>query len=408
MATDTITGALSAKDTLGVEHTIFPQTNISAVQGLQTELNKIIKAISTSGGTITLTKNDGTTLTATIGTATTSADGLLSKTDKTKLDGIATGANNYSLPTATSGVLGGVKIGNNITNSGGTISLSSANVVSALGFTPPKQDTTYTLTTASASTLGGIKVGSGLSISNGVLSSTLPTASASVLGGVKTGSNITNNSGTISLTKANVTAALGFTPSSISGGVSGVKGSAESTYRTGQVNITKDNIGLGNVDNTPDDEKTVAKANQLTWGNSIKVNLDSEDDVSFDGSESVEIGVLNVLPIAHGGTGNNKGYAYGIGSQDNVLYNSVNLDELKPPVTDGYGHWSDFVCYSLNGGSTNAPEGYSSGFLMMFFGTSVSVNGYIQLFFTETAPYKVFMRRSKGNSTAKTWKQISA
>ena len=41
---------------------------------------------------------------------------------------------------------------------------------------------------------------------------TLPTATASVLGGVKTGSNITNSGGTISITKANVTAALGYTP----------------------------------------------------------------------------------------------------------------------------------------------------------------------------------------------------
>lgn len=40
----------------------------------------------------------------------------------------------------------------------------------------------------------------------------LPAATTSVLGGVKTGANITNTSGTISLTKANVTAALGYTP----------------------------------------------------------------------------------------------------------------------------------------------------------------------------------------------------
>lgn len=41
-----------------------------------------------------------------------------------------------SLPTATSSVLGGVKIGSNITVSSGTISLTSANVTSALGYTP--------------------------------------------------------------------------------------------------------------------------------------------------------------------------------------------------------------------------------------------------------------------------------
>lgn len=41
-----------------------------------------------------------------------------------------------NLPTATSSVLGGVKIGSNITVSSGTISLSKANVTSALGYTP--------------------------------------------------------------------------------------------------------------------------------------------------------------------------------------------------------------------------------------------------------------------------------
>ena len=42
----------------------------------------------------------------------------------------------YSLPTATASVLGGVKIGSNITLSSGTISLSKSNVTSALGYTP--------------------------------------------------------------------------------------------------------------------------------------------------------------------------------------------------------------------------------------------------------------------------------
>lgn len=42
----------------------------------------------------------------------------------------------YTLPTATSSVLGGVKIGSNITVSSETISLSKANVTSALGYTP--------------------------------------------------------------------------------------------------------------------------------------------------------------------------------------------------------------------------------------------------------------------------------
>ena len=58
----------------------------------------------------------------------------------------------YTLPAATSSVLGGVKIGNNITNTSGTISLTKANVVAALGYTPPTANTTYS-------------AGSGLSLS---------------------------------------------------------------------------------------------------------------------------------------------------------------------------------------------------------------------------------------------------
>lgn len=42
---------------------------------------------------------------------TTSANGLMSKEDKIKLNGIAENANNYSLPAATSAALGGVKQG---------------------------------------------------------------------------------------------------------------------------------------------------------------------------------------------------------------------------------------------------------------------------------------------------------
>ena len=109
----------------------------------------------------------------------------------------------------------------------------------------------YTLPTASSSTLGGVKIGSGLTINNnGVVSAdvtsstltayakttdlsavatsgsyndlsnkptipaayTLPNATSSILGGVKIGSNINVSNGTISVTKSNVTSALGYTP----------------------------------------------------------------------------------------------------------------------------------------------------------------------------------------------------
>lgn len=132
-----------------------------------------------------------------INDATQSEHGYMSATDKIKLDGIAAGANKYSHPgytsksngfykvtvdgtghvsattavtkaditglgipaqdttysAATSSTLGLVRVGSNISNSYGSISLTRANVTSALGYTPPTQDTTYGLATTSSSGL---------------------------------------------------------------------------------------------------------------------------------------------------------------------------------------------------------------------------------------------------------------
>jgi len=153
--------------------------------------------------------------------ATASSAGFMSTSDKSKLDGIASSANNYSLPNATSSVLGGVKVGTGISVSSGTISVSDA-TTSASGLMSSTDKSklngiassanNYSLPTASSSVLGGIKVGSNLSISNGVLSAntqsgtySLPTATSSTLGGVKIGNGINISSGVISV-KSNDTA----------------------------------------------------------------------------------------------------------------------------------------------------------------------------------------------------------
>lgn len=60
--------------------------------------------------------------------------------EKNKLAGLS----NYTLPAATASVLGGVKIGSNITVSSGVVSLTSANVTAALGYTPANSDSTVT------------------------------------------------------------------------------------------------------------------------------------------------------------------------------------------------------------------------------------------------------------------------
>jgi hypothetical protein len=288
-------------------------TTYAAATSSNLGLVKIGSNITNSSGTISVSKANVTaalgytppTSNTTYAVATTAANGLMSSSDKTKMDGIAEGANNYVHPTATSkasglykvavdgtghvtaatavaksditglgipaqdttyaaatgSALGLVKTGSNITNSSGTISLTKANVTAALGYTPPSTDTNTTYdaaTTASAglmsaddkNKLDGIAEGANnyvhptaTSKASGLYKvavdgtghvtaatavakaditglgipaqdTTYGAATGSALGLVKTGSNITNSSGTISLTKANVTAALGYTPPS--------------------------------------------------------------------------------------------------------------------------------------------------------------------------------------------------
>ena len=55
--------------------------------------------------------------------------------------------------------------------------------------------------------------------------------------------------------------------------VTGVKGDSESSYRTGNVNITAANIGLGNVDNTSDANKPVSTAMQTALDGKLGTGL---------------------------------------------------------------------------------------------------------------------------------------
>lgn len=84
---------------------------------------------SVGNGTVTIKQNGATKGTFTLNQA---GNATIELTDNNTV---------YSLPTATSSVLGGVKVGSNITNSSGTISLTKANVTAALGYTPPTSDT---------------------------------------------------------------------------------------------------------------------------------------------------------------------------------------------------------------------------------------------------------------------------
>jgi hypothetical protein len=83
--------------------------------------------------------------------ATTSAAGFMSASDKTKLDGIATGANNYTHPSYTSRTTGFYKLAvNSLGHVYGVTSVGKGDIT-ALGI--PAQDTTYSNATTSKSGL---------------------------------------------------------------------------------------------------------------------------------------------------------------------------------------------------------------------------------------------------------------
>lgn len=138
-------------------------------------------------------------ISATYQNATESDSGLMSATDKAKLNGIEAGANDYSLPVATDSVLGGVKQGTNVSidtngvlsatdttyTAGANVQISDQNVISATdttytaginvqisaGNVISATDTVYTLPPATSSTLGGVIVGSGINVaSDGTIS----------------------------------------------------------------------------------------------------------------------------------------------------------------------------------------------------------------------------------------------
>lgn len=85
--------------------------------------------------------------------------GIMIASDKTKLDGIAEGANAYTLPAATAQTLGGVKIGSNISLAdGGVISINKTNVTTALGYTPLESvDTSNFVTLSGTQIIAGKK-----------------------------------------------------------------------------------------------------------------------------------------------------------------------------------------------------------------------------------------------------------
>ena len=85
--------------------------------------------------------------------------GLMSGADKAKLDGIASGANNYSLPTAGADTKGGVKIGAGLTMTGEVLSADVQSVSVMTGATPSAAGTSGIVPAPAAGSQSKVLVG---------------------------------------------------------------------------------------------------------------------------------------------------------------------------------------------------------------------------------------------------------
>jgi hypothetical protein len=309
------------------QDTLVSGTNIKTVHGQSVlgsgDISPIASASQLGGvkiGSGINVSTDGTISTQeySLPTASASVKGGIKVGTNLEMNGeVLNNTYEYTLPTASSSTLGGVKTGSNITNSSGTISLTSSNVTSALGYTPPKQDTTYSVATTSANGLMSSTDKSKLDgIAEGANNYSLPTATSSVLGGVKTGSNITNSSGTISLTKANVTSALGYTPpttnTTYSTGTASTSGitklyTATGTNTDGTMTQSAINTALsGKLDTTGTAAKATADAsgNTITSTYATKTELNTKQDTLVSGTNIKTVNSTSLLGSGNITTGN--------------------------------------------------------------------------------------------------------
>ena len=267
----------------------------------------------TAGDHIAISSNH--VISATYENATTSADGLMSSTDKAKLDDVKEYTAGTNIQISEDGKISATDTtyvaGDNIQITGNTISATdttyeagtniqiNGNIISAT-------DTVYTLPVATDTVLGGVKQGTNVSIdadgtlsatdttysagtnidiTNNVISASVPIATDTTLGGVKEGARVTIGAdGTISADDMTYTL-----PPATENTLGGVKvGSGLSVASDGTLSTTGGSggsttlAGLEDVDITSPAEGQVLKYDRTNneWINGTVSNVSSLDDLT--------------------------------------------------------------------------------------------------------------------------------
>ena len=238
-------------------------------------------------------------------------------TEKNKLSGIAEGANNYVLPTASNSTLGGVKIGSNISISGGAISITKDNVTNALGYTPPTTNTTYSIGNTSTAGLTKLYTSTGTATDGTMTQNAIKSALDGKLGSTATATSADKLSTARSLKVSLASTSAPTFDGSANVTTIGVGGILPTAYG-----------GTGNANGT------VSGAAQLNTARNIVTNLASTVPASFNGTASVSAGVTGTLPVVNGGTGQT--------SLDNVTVGGAIRDGAGNVISDTYVTKSEF------------------------------------------------------------------
>ena len=112
----------------------------------------------------------------------------------------------------------------------------------------------------------------------------LPDATTSVKGGIKVGSNLSISSGILSLTKANVTAALGYTPPTTNTDTHWTTGLKVGASKTATANAvaTNGNVYLNVLDNT-----TVRDSHNIVGSGATTVTSDADGKITINSTNTV-------------------------------------------------------------------------------------------------------------------------
>ena len=377
-------------------------------------------SLSNSSGTVTIAATD-----TTYSAATQSANGLMSSTDKTKLDGIATGA------TANIGTVTQVKVGSTAYNpSSGVISLpaypSDTNT-----HRPIQMNGTEIL--GNNTTAVNLKAGSNVSLSNSSGTVTIAATNTTYSAATQSANGL--------MSATDKTKLDGIATGAQVNSITGVKGNSESSYRTGNVNLTAANVGAaasshthGNIQNggtLQTNDITIASGDKLVVTDSSDSSKIARTSISFDGSTTTQAltkaGSWQTFnnyshPTSAGNkhipSGGSSGQILGYGgssgtaawrnlptvdsefstSSTNAVQNKVVTSELAALIDDGAKNYAYIPDYTNQSGAGYYSDIYfnipAGDWVLSYtlttsanFAVAVTIDGSEELYYDNDAPY---------------------